>query len=78
MNQTWSGCTTLQFAKLCKELIKKPNNSPVHFVPLGPISKYKLVKDISNELKINVKVNKSESENINRERYLQYTLTGEN
>lgn len=51
-NQKWSGCTTLQFAKLCEDIIV--NNkfstlreiSPVfHFVPIGPITKYELINE---------------------------------
>ena len=51
-NHTWSGCTTLQFAKLCEFLIKNDNfdtyrkNSPIlHFAPLGPTTKYEILSD---------------------------------
>jgi dTDP-4-dehydrorhamnose reductase len=53
-NQLWTGCTTLQFAQFCKYLmttgsfikVRKQTNI-VHFAPLGPLSKYKLVKTFS-------------------------------
>ena len=50
-NHFWSGVTTLQFAKLCKEIIFKnqfdalAEKSPVHhFVPNNTVSKYELLR----------------------------------
>lgn len=49
----WTGCTSLQFTQFCNELIDKNlfqklrSKTPVvHFAPLGPISKFQLVKTI--------------------------------
>lgn len=55
INQNWSGCTTLQFAQLCEDIIVHDNFSTLrkisnvfHFVPLGPITKYKLINKFLN------------------------------
>jgi len=52
-NQTWSGCTNLQLAKFCEYLIYKDGfinirkkSNVINFAPLGPTSKYILVKTI--------------------------------
>lgn len=62
-NQLWNGCTTLQFAQLCEALMIDNNfdnlrekTNIIHFTPLGPVSKYEMVKAISNELKLNTKI----------------------
>ena len=73
-NQNWSGSTTLQFARFCEYLIKnnhfektRSKTNRVHFSPLGPITKYKLLKLISEKLNIKVNINKFEAEEkINR------------
>lgn len=69
INQKWSGCTTLQFAKLCEYLINADNftrvrtKSPIiHYVPLGPVSKYDLIKTFLNVSKENRKLNKIKNE----------------
>lgn len=80
INQKWSGCTMLQFAKLCDFLVEDDNfdkqraNSPfLHFAPLGPISKYSLIKKISRNLNLNIKIKKNNSkEEITRELYSIY------
>lgn len=53
VNQKWSGCTALQFAKLAEYLIYnnqfnrfRSKSSVYHFAPLGPMSKYKLILNI--------------------------------
>lgn len=72
VNQTWSGCTTLQFAKLCKYLVNnfrviRRKTPVVNFVPIGPLTKFELVKAISKSLKLKIKINKHEAnEEINR------------
>lgn len=50
-NQLWSGCTSLQFAKLCEDIVFnnhfktiKEVISIMHFAPLGPITKYNVIK----------------------------------
>ena len=62
-NQKWSGCTTLQFAKLCGRIISQNKfeflrkKSPIfHFAPLGPIDKYKIVKTILKESHLHLKI----------------------
>ncbi len=53
-NQIWTGCTTLQFAIFIEDLIGKnlydkfvENTNIIHFAPLGPVSKYKILKTFS-------------------------------
>ncbi len=53
-NQMFSGCTTLQFSRFVGDIISKRKfvglrklSSVIHFVPLGPISKYKLLLEVS-------------------------------
>lgn len=72
-NQTWSGCTTLQFAKLCKDLIDektfediRKKTTFVHFTPLPKITKYALIKQITKSTHHLVKVRKVEKEKITR------------
>lgn len=66
-NQIWSGCTTLQFAKLIelliydKHFLKLQKTKIIHFAPLGPITKLDLVKEIINVRKIKKHVNKTKS-----------------
>ncbi len=50
-NQIWTGCTTEQFAQFCFDLIEngvfydlRRQSNIFHFTPLGPISKYELLK----------------------------------
>ncbi len=68
IDQIWSGCTALQFARLCDYLMN--NNSftrlrrktnVVHFAPLGPITKYELLKKISKTLLLKTRVVKYKS-----------------
>ncbi|OGH06029.1 MAG: hypothetical protein A2W22_03845 [Candidatus Levybacteria bacterium RBG_16_35_11] len=68
VNHIWSGCTTLQFAKLCEYLIKGDNfekirkkSYVIHYAPLGPISKFDLIKIFLNVSKINKKISKTQS-----------------
>lgn len=66
-NQIWSGCTTLQFAKLVESLIyddqflKLQKTKILHFAPLGPVSKYDLVKEIIKIYNLKTHVNKINS-----------------
>lgn len=67
-NHVWTGCTTLQLAKLCAYLIKDNNFAKVrkksyviHYAPLGPISKFILIKTFLNILKLNKKISKTQS-----------------
>lgn len=50
-NQKWTGCTVVQYAQLCHRLISQNRflnfrkRSPVfHFAPLGPLSKYEILR----------------------------------
>jgi dTDP-4-dehydrorhamnose reductase len=68
-NQLWTGCTTLQFAQFCKYLmttnaftkIRKQTNI-IHFAPLGPISKYTLVKTFSSVAKPRLVIKREKGE----------------
>jgi dTDP-4-dehydrorhamnose reductase len=75
-NQQWSGCTTLQFAKLCEYIIYNKKfdyfrkiSDIFHFAPLGPITKYKLISEILKTAKKETKLIKSKSD-IEIKRYL--------
>ena len=72
-NQSWSGCTTLQFAKLCEELVlnsnfKKSlkNTKILHFAPIGPLSKYEIIQNIVDVFGINKEVVPQKSNEITR------------
>jgi len=76
VNHAWSGCTTLQFAKLCMYLVSKNNfenlskqTNILNFSPLGPITTYQLLKFISKSLNPDIKINKFKSQVINRNLY---------
>lgn len=66
-NQVWSGCTTLQFAKFTESLIydqkslKMKKSKIIHFAPLGPISKFALIKEVVKARKLKIRVNKTNS-----------------
>lgn len=70
-DQTWSGCTPLQFAILC-EFLSRNNNfenirsktNIVHFTPLGQIIKYELLLVISKKLKLKTKINPFKSNEV--------------
>jgi len=66
-NQKWSGCTTLQYAKLCNYIIQKNNftklrnkSSVFHYISLGPVSKYDLLSEFVKVAGLNIKVRKTE------------------
>lgn len=68
-NQIWTGCTTLQFAKLCEEIIKKNlftkfrKASPIlHFAPLGPLTKYEIVNTFTKLIKKSLIIKKTKGE----------------
>lgn len=72
-NQIWSGCTTLQFAKLCEDIalesgigIKIKNENLIHFAPIGPISKFEIVKNIIEVFDTKKEVIPKESVSISR------------
>jgi len=68
IDQIWSGCTTLQFARLCDYLMNNNNftklrrkTNVAHFTPLGPITKYELLKKISKTLMLKTRFVKYKS-----------------
>ena len=73
-NNLWSGCTTLQFSKFCEYLIFKNKFSLLrrrsnvfHFCPLGPVSKYEVIKTFIKVSKKRIKLKKvNSSKPINR------------
>ncbi len=78
-NQQWTGCTSLQFARLCAYIIRRNNftflrkQSPVyHFTPLGPISKYTLIKTFALIIDKNYQIKKQPGETITRRLTTQY------
>lgn len=50
-NHYWNGITTLHFAKLCYAIMTKKRNIPnhLHFIPRDTVSKYELLKIISEK-----------------------------
>lgn len=78
-NQLWSGCTTLQLAELCFRLSNpkvfsrlRNTTSVIHFAPLGPITKYALIKavlTVSNSKAHVVSVHGAEVSRIWKSRY---------
>lgn len=80
INQKWSGCTTLQFAKFAECLIHedlfaslRKRASIIHFAPIGPLTKYELISSIVKISKLNKKVVKTKSSAIIT-RYLDSNL----
>jgi dTDP-4-dehydrorhamnose reductase len=66
-NQSWAGATVLQVANLTLWLVKnkgfhniKNKTSLLHYSPLGPVSKYDLVKNIAKMLNADLIVKKSQ------------------
>ncbi len=79
INQSWSGCTSLQFAKLCEELVihNKFKNyrklSPIiHFSPLGPVSKYDLIKTYLSLAELPITINRTYGKKITREVFSRF------
>jgi dTDP-4-dehydrorhamnose reductase len=73
INQTWSGCTTLQFAQFCEKSIKTNSFdklrflSPVfHFAPLHVDSKYLLLQKILATYKKQCVIKKTKGKLITR------------
>lgn len=76
VNQKWSGCTALQFAMFCDQLIYKNQFSKlraktniIHFAPLGPVSKHDLISAIISASKKKIKL-KSKKAPVTITRYL--------
>ncbi len=80
-NQTWAGCTSYQFAKLCEKIIVQHafdalrKNSPVyHFAPLQVPSKYRLLQDIVHVAQLRKTIRKSCGETITRRLVTKFPL----
>lgn len=78
-NQTWNGCTTLQFAQFCDKLISKNafhmlrKSSPIfHFAPISATTKYQIAEVFINEIQYKTPLKKSKGETISRELDTQY------
>ncbi len=72
-NQAWSGCTTLQFAKLCSLLTDNKTfehirikSTHIHFAPLPKITKYALVKKIVKNAGLSLDIKKVKKEKTTR------------
>jgi len=72
-NQLWSGCTTIQFAKFCENIIrnnlflKLRRQSPIyHFAPLKTLSKYQLIKTFAKLSKKDFAITKATGEKVIR------------
>lgn len=72
-NQRWSGCTTLQFASFCLNIIESNSfqhlrkNSPFyHFVPILGTTKYEIIQTFVKELSLSIRIKASEGKSITR------------
>lgn len=70
-NQVWTGSTALQLAQFTEWIIRANNyqnllktTSIVHFAPLGPITKYKILKAFFKQIKSGIIVKGEESRQI--------------
>ncbi len=79
-NQTWTGCTTLQFAKLYEDTIIKNKfislrkQSPVyHFAPIEKSTKYELIKQYTHLTHKKITVEEQKSTPITRILVTKYT-----
>ncbi|PIZ00991.1 NAD-dependent dehydratase [bacterium (Candidatus Gribaldobacteria) CG_4_10_14_0_8_um_filter_33_9] len=63
INHFWNGITTLQYAKICEEIIDKNLYTKDLFHIFSPniVSKYELVRLISEKYKINATINPAEA-----------------
>ncbi len=73
VNQNWSGCTTLQFARLCEDIIVNKKflalrelSAVFHFVPLGPTTKYEIINEFLEILNLKINLLKKKGVLINR------------
>lgn len=68
-NQTWSGCTNLQFAKFCELLLTngsfdslRQKTPVIHFSPIAAKTKYLLLVTTADILKLKVKIKKTKAD----------------
>lgn len=78
-NQLWTGCTTLQYAMLCRKIINRNSfenlrkkSNVLHFAPINPVSKYQLIKDFIRMMNIKKKIKKSVDQPIMRRLNTQF------
>lgn len=78
-NQLWSGCTTLQFAKLCELVIKNDAfeevrnvSSVFHFAPLVKITKHDIIKTLLLLMQDKRNIVKQTSDPISRQLHTHY------
>lgn len=71
--ELWSGCTTLQLSKFIENLIYKDQfrlftkkTNIIHFAPLGPISKFEILKNFSKII-YNGKIVKNNTKKVTRD-----------
>lgn len=72
-NQIWTGCTTFQFSSLCKHIIQNDRfsefskkSSIYHFAPVGPVTKYTIIKEFLQLIHSSKVVEKSSGKKITR------------
>lgn len=72
-NQLWSGATTLQFARACEFFLSAQNFSHIrektgilNFCPLGPVSKYEILKTYARLKGVKEKVIRSKGNPVTR------------
>lgn len=72
-NQIWTGCTAFQFATLCRHIIQNnrfsefsKQSSLYHFAPIGPVTKYRIVKEFLQLIRSSKVVEKSSGKKITR------------
>lgn len=80
IHQRWSGCTTLQMAKLCEYLchpkvfnIIRKTSPLFHFAPLDPTNRYRLLKTYLSLISSKVKLTKSQDVKCNRSLKTNYS-----
>lgn len=79
-NQNWSGCTTLQFARLCSDIIQtnrfdmlKKKSRVYHFAPIRNVSKHDIIKTFLKLKRSNKSVKPGISNSITRSLSSRYS-----
>ena len=72
-NQLWTGCTAVQFAQFCESIMKphvfinlRKKSNIYHFVPIGPLSKFAILKSFTRIIKLEKRLKKTISEPVTR------------
>lgn len=73
INQSWTGATVLQVARLCEWVVSenkfytiRKKTHIIHFVPLGPITKYTIIKEFVEIKKLPIQIIKAQGQLITR------------